>query len=228
MVTAANNTTSNTATSSTSSSRATLSGNFDTFLKMLVTQLQNQDPLAPTDTAQFTNQLVMYSQVEQQLSTNDKLDSLIAGQKQTGTQALLGYLGYYVEAKSSSMALQNSSAFFNVNLADDAKLLNIGIYDEDNKLVKSFSSEGKKGDTTFTWDGTDNQGLQKDDATYKIVATATRADGTTVTSSVTSFGLVTSIDVDSNGDSILKADDLVIDPDNVISIRGAASTSTDT
>ena len=61
----------------TSTSRATLSNNFETFLKLLTTQLQYQDPMQPMDTNEFTQQLVQYSQVEQQLSTNDKLDSLL-------------------------------------------------------------------------------------------------------------------------------------------------------
>src|SRR5262245_5020437 len=58
--------------------RQTLSGNFDTFLRLLTTQLQNQDPLEPMDATKFTEQLVSYSQVEQQISTNDKLKSLIS------------------------------------------------------------------------------------------------------------------------------------------------------
>jgi len=224
-----NNTTTGTTSSTTSgtkTSRTTLNANFDTFLKMLTTQLQNQDPLAPTDTAQFTNQLVMYSQVEQQLSTNDKLDEMIAGQKQTGTQALLGYMGYYVEAKTSNMALQNGGAFFNVTLADDAAKLNIGIYDEDGKLVKSFSTTGTEGKSTFTWDGTNTQGIKVEDGSYTIKATATRADGTNVTSTVSTYGLVTSIDIDSDGNSVLKADSVTIDPDSVLSVRGATQTTT--
>jgi len=67
----------------------TLSGDFDTFLTLLTNQLQNQDPLAPVDTAQFTQQLVQFSQVEQQIQTNSLLESLIKGQA-TSAVNLLG------------------------------------------------------------------------------------------------------------------------------------------
>src|ERR1700748_2840526 len=71
------------ASSATDSSMQQLSGNFDTFLQLLTTQLQNQDPTSPMDTNQFTQQLVEYSQVEQQIDTNTNLQSLIT---QGGTQ----------------------------------------------------------------------------------------------------------------------------------------------
>ena len=66
-------------TSSTSSDDGTLAGNFQTFLTLLTTQLQNQNPLDPLDTNQFTQQLVQFAGVEQQLKTNDQLASLVSG-----------------------------------------------------------------------------------------------------------------------------------------------------
>ena len=64
-------------TTDTSQSMKQLSGNFSTFLTLLTTQLKNQDPTSPMDSNAFTQQLVMYSQVEQQISTNDNLKTLI-------------------------------------------------------------------------------------------------------------------------------------------------------
>src|SRR5262249_32024485 len=66
---------------------------FAQFLTLLTTQLQNQDPLNPMDSAQFTNQLVMFSQVEQQINANQKLDSLVALGVSNGLSAALGYVG---------------------------------------------------------------------------------------------------------------------------------------
>jgi flagellar basal-body rod modification protein FlgD len=174
------------------------------------------------DTAQFTNQLVMYSQVEQQLSTNDKLDSLISNQKQGGVQQLLGYMGYFVEAKTSNLALQSKNSYFNVTLADDASKLNIGIYDKDNKLVKSIQATGKKGTESFSWDGKDTNGVQLADGSYRITAVASRRDGTSVTSKVSTFGLVTGVDIDAQGKSVLKVNDVTINPDTVVSVRAPA------
>ena len=75
-------TTSNSSSSSTSSTATTgIADNFQTFLTLLTTQLQNQNPLDPLDTNQFTQQLVQFAGVEQQLKTNDSLSSLISLQK---------------------------------------------------------------------------------------------------------------------------------------------------
>lgn len=65
------------AASSATSSTGTLAGNFQTFLTLLTTQLQNQNPLDPLDTNQFTQQLVQFAGVEQQLKTNDQLSNQI-------------------------------------------------------------------------------------------------------------------------------------------------------
>src|ERR1700744_3656694 len=82
------------ASSSTqSAAQSQLSGNFDTFLTLLTTQLQNQDPLSPMDSTQFTQQLVEYSQVEQQINTNTNLTSLISLQQAGAGAASVGYLG---------------------------------------------------------------------------------------------------------------------------------------
>src|SRR5476649_2407617 len=81
------------ATAAASTAQKTLAGNFNTFLTLLTTQLQNQDPLSPMDSNQFTQQLVQFSQVEQQINTNDNLKSLITqGTNQTGAYAV-SYLG---------------------------------------------------------------------------------------------------------------------------------------
>src|ERR1700686_3335504 len=89
-----------TTTSTTSTAQAAgvvgsqqLAGNFDTFLKLLTTQLQNQDPLSPMDSNQFTQELVQFSQVEQQINTNTSLASLIALTKTQSSANAVSYLG---------------------------------------------------------------------------------------------------------------------------------------
>src|SRR5215213_10519401 len=73
--------------------KASLAQNFDTFLSLLTTQLQNQNPLEPLDTNQFTQQLVQFAQVEQQLRSNDQLETLVALQKSTQASAALDFVG---------------------------------------------------------------------------------------------------------------------------------------
>src|SRR5207302_997015 len=85
--------TSSSGSSLTSTSGATLAGNFQTFLTLLTTQLQNQNPLDPLDTNQFTQQLVQFASVEQQLKTNDQLTSLVSLQQTAQSTQALGFVG---------------------------------------------------------------------------------------------------------------------------------------
>ncbi len=100
-----------TATASTDKTAATksstgLADNFQTFLTLLTTQLQNQNPLDPLDTNQFTQQLVQFAGVEQQLKSNDQLKTLVALQKSAqATQALI-YVGNTVAVDGSTAAVQ--------------------------------------------------------------------------------------------------------------------------
>src|SRR6187431_2602810 len=65
--------------------RQTLAGNFDTFLRLLTTQLKNQNPLDPLDTNQFTQQLVQFTGVEQQLKTNQFLEAMMLANQNAGS-----------------------------------------------------------------------------------------------------------------------------------------------
>ena len=76
-----NNTSTSTAQAANSNASQQLAGNFDTFLQLLTTQLQNQNPLDPLDTNQFTEQLVEFASVEQQINENTNLQTLISMQQ---------------------------------------------------------------------------------------------------------------------------------------------------
>src|SRR5690242_8555320 len=103
-------------TATQSAAAKTLAGNFDTFLTLLTTQLQNQDPLNPMDSNQFTQQLVEFSQVEQQINTNDNLKTLISlGQSRSAADAV-GYLGKAVTVSNGDAALANGTANWNYQL----------------------------------------------------------------------------------------------------------------
>ena len=106
----------NTGSNSGSSGSSTTTGiadNFQTFLTLLTTQLQNQNPLDPLDTNQFTAQLVQFAGVEQQLKSNDQLKSLVALEKSAqGTQALI-YVGNNVAVDGSIAKFDGSKATWN-------------------------------------------------------------------------------------------------------------------
>src|SRR6202049_2686325 len=101
---------SSSSSSLSSTSGATLAGNFQSFLTLLTTQLQNQNPLDPLDTNQFTQQLVQFAQVEQQLKSNDQLATLVALQKTAQSTAAMNYVGATVAVDGSTAQLTNGQA----------------------------------------------------------------------------------------------------------------------
>src|ERR1700754_3071469 len=94
----------------TSTAGSTLAGNFQTFLTLLTTQLQNQNPLDPLDTNQFTQQLVQFAGVEQQLRTNDQLTTLVSLQQTAQSTQALTFVGKTAVVDGASTRLTNSAA----------------------------------------------------------------------------------------------------------------------
>src|SRR5260370_11933633 len=86
-----------------------IAGNFQQFLQLLTTQLQNQDPLSPLDTNQFTQQLVQFASVEQQLKTNDQLTSLVSLQQTAQSTQALTFVGKTAVVDGSTPALTTAS-----------------------------------------------------------------------------------------------------------------------
>jgi flagellar basal-body rod modification protein FlgD len=186
-----------TASPSAGDAMSQLSSNFSTFLTLLTTQLKNQDPTSPMDSNQFTQQLVQYSQVEQQIDTNSNLKTLISqGTSQAGTFAA-NYLGKQVSVTNGNASLTSGQAIWTYNLGTTAGTTTLTVSDANGKNVYTQAGETTAGNHALTWNGKDNNGNQLADGTYKLTATATTTDGSTVTTSVASAGTVTQIDLSS-------------------------------
>src|SRR6201996_1325219 len=97
-----------------------LSSNFSTFLTLLTTQLKNQDPTSPMDSNQFTQQLVQFSQVEQQIDTNTNLKSLIAQGTSQAASYATSYLGKNVSVTNGNASLAAGSANWSYTLGATA------------------------------------------------------------------------------------------------------------
>ena len=194
-VTGTTATTTSTAPTVPDNSAQELSGNFQTFLTLLTTQLKNQDPTSPMDTNQFTQQLVEFSQVEQQINTNDNLKTLIGqGQNQTGSYAA-SYLGKSVTVTNGQAPLTKGSADWSYTLGTTAAASVLTVTDSSGKIVYSGVGETQSGAHDFAWNGQDNNGNTLADGTYKLTVSAQAADGTAVTTSVASTGVVSEVDM---------------------------------
>ena len=192
--------TSGTLNSGQSQAATQLAGNFDTFLKLLTTQLQNQDPLSPMDSNQFTQQLVAFAGVEQQINTNDNLQSLIALSLSQNASSAVNYIGRTVVMTNGTGALEsdadgNSGVTWTYNLASAAAGTTLTVKDANGKVVYTTSGGTGKGNNDFTWDGKDANGNQLPDGRYTLSVSATAADGSAITSTIASKALVTAVDM---------------------------------
>jgi flagellar basal-body rod modification protein FlgD len=180
-----------------------LTNNFSTFLTLLTTQLKNQDPTSPMDSNQFTQQLVQFSQVEQQINTNSNLSTLISqGQTQIGAYAT-SYLGKGVSITNGNASLSSGKATWNYSLDATATANALTVTDANGKTVYTASGETNSGLHQFTWNGKDSNGNQLDDGTYTLTVKAQTADGSAVTTSVASAGVVSEIDMTSGTPKLL-------------------------
>jgi flagellar basal-body rod modification protein FlgD len=177
-----------------------LAGNFDTFLTLLTTQLQNQDPLSPMDSNQFTQQLVMFSQVEQQINTNDNLQSLIALNLSQNANSAVNYIGRSVVMTNGEGALQSngdgtSSVDWTYNLASASAGTTLTVKDANGKVVYTTTGSTSAGNNDFTWDGKDSNGNQLPDGKYTLSVAATGSDGSAITTTLASKAIVTAVDM---------------------------------
>ena len=186
-----------TTSSSTDSSTSTSTGiadNFQTFLTLLTTQLQNQNPLDPLDTNQFTQQLVQFAGVEQQLKSNDQLKALVALQKSAAATEALVYVGNTV-AVDGATATFDGSATWNLNAAKDTTTSTVSITNAAGNTVYSGNFALKSGGSSFVWDGKGNDGTQYPPGSYKLTATGKDQNGQTVAISTEVQGMVDSVDL---------------------------------
>ena len=188
------------ATSATAATNAQM--NYNNFLKLLTTQLKNQDPTAPTDTNQLTQQIATLSQVEQQITTNNDLQSLITLFGANSSSNMVGYIGKQVETAGNQVVLQNKMANVVYSLPTAATTANVTITDSTGKVVLNAAGTTLAGRNQVGWTGLDNNGNQLADGTYTVSVTAKDASGKAIAATTSTVGVVTSIDT-SSGTSTL-------------------------
>jgi flagellar basal-body rod modification protein FlgD len=193
-----------------------LSDNFNDFLSLLTTQLQNQDPSSPLDTNQFTSELVQFTGVEQQITTNTSLTSLIQATQGEEVIQATGVVGKTVTVTSPDIVLQNGSGSINFTTTS-AEPVSISIQNASGTDIKDVSATSAAGANIWTWDGTDNSGTTEPDGSYKIVVTGSGSDGTTAAIPFTVNGTATGV-TNNNGTVTLNVGALAVDFSDVVSV----------
>lgn len=184
-----------TGTSSTGSTDQMVASNFTTFLQLLTTQLQNQNPLDPLDTNQFTQQLVQFAQVEQQMKSNDQLASLLALEKSAQQTTAMAYVGHTVVVDGSTTELTSNGATWSFN-APKTATATVTIKDAATGQTAYTGTFGvNAGDQKFTWDGKGTDGKQWPAGNYTMSVTAVDASQQAVNISTEIQAVVTSVDM---------------------------------
>lgn len=184
-----------TASAATTANRVKLADNFDTFLTLLTAQLQNQDPLSPMDANQFTQQLVQFSQVEQQITTNEQLGQLLATNQTSIASAALGYLGKEALLDSPVAGSSGAGATWSYTLSGPAQDVTLEVRDASGRLVRSETGTLRAGEQTFAWDGRAQDGRQTVAGLYTLSVIARNAEGEPLTTQIRTAEVITALDL---------------------------------
>lgn len=198
--------TSSSSASSSSSSQTDLNnqiaGNFNEFLQLLTTQLQNQNPLDPLDTNQFTQQLVEFASVEQQINMNTNLQTLVSLQQTAQSTQALSFVGQTVTVSGATAPLVNNQAQWTFNPTAPAAAT-FTITNSAGQTVFSQTGTVQPGSQQFNWNGLDNNGNQQPTGNYTLTISAAGANGQSVAIPTTVTGVVSSVDLTQNPPKLL-------------------------
>ena len=194
-VTATANSKSNSSASVADSVDSTeIASNFTQFLQLLTTQLQNQDPLSPMDTNQFTQQLVAFAQVEQQLKSNASLSTLVTLQQGAQATQALALVGATVVVNGATVNLANGQANWTLTATKPAATT-ITITNSTGQTAYTGQFTVNSGSQSFTWDGHGNNGAMWPDGAYTLTAVGTDASGQSTAISTQVQAKVSSVDL---------------------------------
>ena len=198
--------------------RNKLAKDLDSFLQLLTSQLKNQDPLSPMDSTEFTNQLVQFAQVEQQINLNEGMTSVVGLTQQSIVTNAVNYIGVTIEAASDQVPLQNGEARMAYGLGTDSASTAIVIRDAAGSIVHSETGLTTAGVYELVWDGTHKDtGQQLPDGTYSIEVTALSNGEEPVPTWSTAFGRVTGL-TNVNGMTVLLMDTVAVPIDQILSV----------
>jgi flagellar basal-body rod modification protein FlgD len=204
-------------TSALAGSRATIAENFDTFLQLLTTQLKNQNPLDPLDTNQFTQQLVQFTSVEQQLKTNEFLEAMMTASQGASNAEAVSYVGKVVTASGNKAELVKGQAQWHFAIKQPGDII-ATVRDMDGNVVYTKAGSVAQGESVFTWDGVGSDGRKRPDGSYSITIEARNKDGQLIDVATEMTGEVTGVDF-SGSEPVLMVGTARVNLSAVMSVR---------
>ena len=181
----------------------------DAFLKLLVTQLQNQDPLNPLDDKEFIAQLAQFSSLEQMTNISDGIKSLTDKTAQQDMLSAVNYIGKEVTASGDAMSKSGTyvtPVYF--TLSGTAAEVYANVYDANNNLVRTekFTSM-QAGEFEYTWDGKDYNGKVADSGQYNVYFSAKSPTGASVFVDTEVSGTISALEQGNDGTTYFRLSD---------------------
>ena len=172
----------------------------DAFLNLLITQLQNQDPLNPTDSTEFTAQLAQFSSLEQLGNVNDNLKQLQDFQASINNSQAVSLIGKEITANGNSLSLSGGQPVdCEFKLDGNASIVGVSIYDHTGEFVKSFEGQNlAAGNHTLHWDGTIQNGSPAAPGDYTFEVMAADADANSIRTTTFFSGSVDKVIFENN------------------------------
>jgi flagellar basal-body rod modification protein FlgD len=201
------------------SSRGRLADSEETFLRLLTTQLKNQDPLSPLDSNEFTAQIVQMTGVEQQLMTNDLL-AMLVGMNDGGLSGSVNLIGKTVTAETDDAVLSDGAASWTYEIDRNATNVKYEVLNSQGVSVWSKTDASVTGgEHSFDWDGVTTSGQQlPDGGTYTLRITATGSGGETINSATRTTGVATGVQT-VDGQTVVSIGKLKIPVSSVIGVQ---------
>ena len=197
--------------------------NKDDFLRLLVTQLRNQDPLNPINSEEFAAQLAQFSSVEQLHNINANLEygiefDILLNQTINNTMATT-LIGKSVRAVGNTAALiDGETADMHYHVASSAEKVTLKIMDSHGEIVRTVVMTGQtEGDHLYEWNGQDDAGNELPEGKYSFSVSAIDANGNSVTAETFIFGFISGVRYE-NGNAILRIGELEVGLADVIEI----------
>lgn len=200
------------------------------FLKLLVTQLANQDPLNPTDSTEFVTQLAQFSSLEQLANMREGLDTLAIVQTAGTSAQMVSFIGKTVKISDQSLtwAEGQKTGTVDFTLDGEAKSVNVNVKDESGKTVKTIDAGSlNAGKQSVTLDGKDNNGSPLAAGTYTFEVEATDAAGKTVAVSTSSMGVVSGVTFEHGYPELVLADGRTVQLGSVLEVLDGGDKDSD-
>ncbi|GJL53260.1 MAG: hypothetical protein NPIRA02_03920 [Nitrospirales bacterium] len=194
----------------------------DVFLRLLVSQLESQDPTNPVENEDFIAQLAQFTSLEQTTNINENLESLIGQSSRQSNMELVNLIGREISAQGNILSLQDTGdATMSYVLEENAKTVEIDVLNEHGTVIRRLTNLGSQeaGAHQIVWDGEDHNGDRVDAGTYSFLPKAMNHDGKEVLATTFMRDIVKSVMIGEEEPLITLASGKTLLSDDILSVQ---------